>query len=129
VVKTYLLFGFWFRRRIACDVLVVHAATEGRRLARPEAELALGICRLFFLFQERNDDGDSLFGPVTRIVDHRRTVVDVVEKIGVKQIFGLFGDSLNPLADAVRHSKIEWIGVRHEEEEAFATEKERSGMT
>jgi hypothetical protein len=34
-VKTYPLFGFWFRRRIACDVLVVHAATEGRRLASP----------------------------------------------------------------------------------------------
>src|ERR1700741_3811055 len=43
------------------------------------------------------------------------TVVDVLEKIGVKHIFGLIGDSLNPLADAVRHSKIEWVGVRHEE--------------
>ena len=43
------------------------------------------------------------------------TLVDVLEKVGVKQIFGLIGDSLNPLADAVRHSKIEWIGVRHEE--------------
>src|ERR1700722_2818534 len=43
------------------------------------------------------------------------TLVDVLEKIGVRQIFGLIGDSLNPIADAVRHSKIEWIGVRHEE--------------
>src|ERR1700745_3650653 len=42
-------------------------------------------------------------------------LVDVLEKIGVKQIFGLIGDSLNPLADAVRHSSIEWIGVRHGE--------------
>jgi len=33
---------------------------------------------------------------------------------GVGQIFALIGDSLNPLADAVRRSKIEWIGVRHE---------------
>jgi len=33
----------------------------------------------------------------------------------VRQIFGLIGDSLNPIADAVRRSKIEWIGVRHEE--------------
>ena len=41
--------------------------------------------------------------------------VDVLEKIGVKQIFGLIGDSLNPSGDAVRHSNIEWIGVRHEE--------------
>jgi pyruvate dehydrogenase (quinone) len=48
------------------------------------------------------------------------TLVDALEKIGVKQIFGLIGDSLNPIADAVRHSKIEWIGVRHEEGAALA---------
>jgi pyruvate dehydrogenase (quinone) len=48
------------------------------------------------------------------------TLVDVLEKVGVKQIFGLIGDSLNPLADAVRHSNIEWIGVRHEEGAALA---------
>jgi glyoxylate carboligase len=42
-------------------------------------------------------------------------LVDVLEKIGVKHIFGLIGDSLNPLADAVRRSDIEWVGVRHEE--------------
>src|SRR6202522_518645 len=47
-------------------------------------------------------------------------VVGVLEQIGVKQIFGLIGDSLNPLADAVRRSKIEWIGVRHEEGAALA---------
>src|SRR6201987_6207958 len=48
------------------------------------------------------------------------TLIDVLEHIGVKQIFALIGDSLNPLADAVRHSSIEWIGVRHEEGAALA---------
>ena len=48
------------------------------------------------------------------------TLVEVLEEIGVRQIFGLIGDSMNPLADAVRHSKIEWIGVRHEEGAALA---------
>src|ERR1700746_3773643 len=48
------------------------------------------------------------------------TLVGVLERIGVKQIFALIGDSLNPLADAVRHSPIEWIGVRHEEGAALA---------
>jgi thiamine pyrophosphate-dependent acetolactate synthase large subunit-like protein len=43
------------------------------------------------------------------------TLVGVLEQIGVKHIFGLIGDSLNPLADAVRRSSIEWVGVRHEE--------------
>jgi pyruvate dehydrogenase (quinone) len=47
-------------------------------------------------------------------------LVETLEKIGVKHIFGLIGDSLNPLADAVRHSGIEWIGVRHEEGAALA---------
>ena len=47
-------------------------------------------------------------------------LVGVLEQIGVKHIFGLIGDSLNPLADAVRRSKIEWVGVRHEEGAALA---------
>ena len=47
-------------------------------------------------------------------------LVGVLEEIGVKHIFGLIGDSLNPLADAVRRSTIEWIGVRHEEGGALA---------
>ena len=48
-------------------------------------------------------------------------LVGVLEEIGVRQIFGLIGDSLNPLGDAVRRSKkIGWIGVRHEEGAALA---------
>jgi pyruvate dehydrogenase (quinone) len=47
-------------------------------------------------------------------------LVDALEKIGVKQIFGLISDSLNPIGDVVRQSKIEWIGVRHEEGGALA---------
>src|SRR5271170_6321350 len=47
-------------------------------------------------------------------------LVDVLERVGVKQVFGLIGDSLNPLGDAIRRSSIEWIGVRHEEGSALA---------
>jgi pyruvate dehydrogenase (quinone) len=47
-------------------------------------------------------------------------LVDVLERVGVKQVFGLIGDSLNPLGDAIRRSSIEWIGVRHEEGAALA---------
>jgi pyruvate dehydrogenase (quinone) len=47
-------------------------------------------------------------------------LIGVLEQIGVRQVFGLIGDSLNPLGDAVRRSKIEWIGVRHEEGAALA---------
>src|SRR6202046_4270316 len=53
-----------------------------------------------------------------------RTVADLLvgtlQQIGVKHIFGLIGDSLNPIADAVRRSDIEWIGVRHKEGAALA---------
>src|ERR1700739_4737028 len=47
-------------------------------------------------------------------------LVATLEQIGVRHIFGLIGDSLNPLADAVRRSRIKWIGVRHEEGAALA---------
>jgi len=47
-------------------------------------------------------------------------LIGVLEQIGVRQVFGLIGDSLNPLGDAVRRSTIEWIGVRHEEGAALA---------
>jgi pyruvate dehydrogenase (quinone) len=47
-------------------------------------------------------------------------LVDTLEKIGVRHMFGLIADSLNPIGDAVRQSKIEWIGIRHEEGGALA---------
>ena len=53
-----------------------------------------------------------------------RTVADMLvgtlEQIGVRHVFGLIGDSLNPLADAIRRSRIDWVGVRHEEGAALA---------
>jgi pyruvate dehydrogenase (quinone) len=40
---------------------------------------------------------------------------------GVKRIYGVVGDSLNGLTDALRRQgKIEWVHVRHEEVAAFA---------
>ena len=40
---------------------------------------------------------------------------------GVKRIYGVTGDSLNGITDAVRRNKqIEWMHVRHEEAAAFA---------
>src|SRR5271166_1629187 len=40
---------------------------------------------------------------------------------GVERIYGVVGDSLNPVTDALRISgKVKWIHVRHEETAAFA---------
>jgi pyruvate dehydrogenase (quinone) len=54
-----------------------------------------------------------------------RTVADqfaeTLAAAGVKRIYGIVGDSLNGLTDAVRRQgKIEWLHVRHEEVAAFA---------
>ncbi|AEG82347.1 pyruvate dehydrogenase [Corynebacterium ulcerans 809] len=47
-------------------------------------------------------------------------IVETLEAQGVKRIFGLVGDSLNPIVNAVRKSSIEWVHVRNEEAAAFA---------
>ena len=48
-------------------------------------------------------------------------LVSRLVEAGVKRLYGLVGDSLNPVTDAVRRSgKLEWVHVRHEETAAFA---------
>src|SRR6202166_2108629 len=54
-----------------------------------------------------------------------KTVADqfaeILAAVGVKRIYGIVGDSLNGLTDALRRQgKIEWVHVRHEEVAAFA---------
>jgi pyruvate dehydrogenase (quinone) len=47
--------------------------------------------------------------------------IETLIAAGVKRVYGLVGDSLNGLTDAIRKSKkIEWLHVRHEEVAAFA---------
>ncbi|MFD8999894.1 pyruvate dehydrogenase [Streptomyces sp. NPDC059582] len=47
--------------------------------------------------------------------------VDILARAGVERLYGVVGDSLNPVVDAVRrNSAIDWIHVRHEETAAFA---------
>jgi len=48
-------------------------------------------------------------------------LVETLADIGVRQIFGIVGDALNPFTEAVRRQdRIEWVGVRHEEGAALA---------
>ncbi len=47
--------------------------------------------------------------------------IEVLKQVGVERIYGIVGDSLNPVVDAVRRTEgIEWVPVRHEETAAFA---------
>jgi pyruvate dehydrogenase (quinone) len=48
-------------------------------------------------------------------------LVQVLHELGVRQVWGVVGDALNPITDAIRQQPaLEWIGVRHEEAGAFA---------
>lgn len=54
-----------------------------------------------------------------------RSVADVMwemlEKAGVKRCYGIVGDALNPVIDALhRNGKVEFVHVRHEEYGVFA---------
>ncbi|QDB79726.1 pyruvate dehydrogenase [Georgenia sp. 311] len=54
----------------------------------------------------------------TSVADH---LVHQLVAAGVERIYGIVGDSLNPVVDAVRRTEgIEWVNVRHEEAAAFA---------
>ncbi|MCX5403770.1 pyruvate dehydrogenase [Streptomyces sp. NBC_00335] len=47
--------------------------------------------------------------------------IDILVRAGVRRMYGVVGDSLNPVVDAIRRTGgIEWIQVRHEETAAFA---------
>ncbi|MEU6894774.1 thiamine pyrophosphate-dependent enzyme [Streptomyces sp. NPDC046557] len=56
---------------------------------------------------------------MARTVAH--VIVDALEELGVRHVFGVVGDALNPLTDAIRTTDgLEWVGCRHEEAAAFA---------
>ncbi|MEU1281304.1 pyruvate dehydrogenase [Streptomyces sp. NPDC005805] len=47
--------------------------------------------------------------------------VEILVRAGVERLYGVVGDSLNPVVDAVRRTPgIDWVHVRHEETAAFA---------
>jgi pyruvate dehydrogenase (quinone) len=49
------------------------------------------------------------------------TIVDAIADLGVASVWGVVGDALNPITDAIRQEeRLQWIGVRHEEVGAFA---------
>jgi pyruvate dehydrogenase (quinone) len=48
-------------------------------------------------------------------------LIDILVQAGVRRVYGVVGDSLNPILDAIRRTPdIEWVAVRHEETAAFA---------
>src|SRR5664280_3283432 len=75
--------------------------------------------------------GQLMFLSSTRgaVMARTRSVADqLVSQLvaaGVRHVYGIVGDSLNPVVDAVRRTDgIEWVQVRHEEAGAFAAAAE-----
>ena len=55
---------------------------------------------------------------VHRVADE---LIERLVEAGVERIYGIVGDSLNPVTDAIRRNgSLKWIHVRHEESAAFA---------
>ena len=56
--------------------------------------------------------------PMTTVAE---LLIEALADHGVTQVWGVVGDALNPVTDAIRREdRIEWMGVRHEEAGAFA---------
>jgi len=55
---------------------------------------------------------------MTTVADH---LAEALAAHGVTQVWGVVGDALNPVTDAIRRQDgVDWVGVRHEEAGAFA---------
>jgi len=49
-----------------------------------------------------------------------RVIIETLEAAGVRRCYGIPGDTLNHVTDAIRTSGIRWVHVRHEEAAGFA---------
>lgn len=53
-----------------------------------------------------------------------KVIVDTLEAAGVRNCYGIVGDTLNVIAGCIHQSSIDWVHVRHEEAGAFAAQAE-----
>ncbi|HLS14770.1 MAG TPA: ubiquinone-dependent pyruvate dehydrogenase [Beutenbergiaceae bacterium] len=58
------------------------------------------------------------------MVSIAQNIVDTLEANGVERIYGIAGDSLNGLTEALRSADMDWMHVRHEEAAGFAAAAE-----
>src|SRR5262245_38680929 len=80
---------------------------------------AVGSWRTGVLMGLRNTRKEGETTVMARTVAER--LVNTLGEAGVQRVYGIVGDSLNPVTDAIRRSgTIDWIHVRNEEAAAFA---------
>ena len=51
-------------------------------------------------------------------------LIETLQAAGVKNCYGIVGDTLNQIAHAIDRSEIDWVHMRHEEAGAFAAQAE-----
>ena len=51
-------------------------------------------------------------------------LIETLQAAGVKNCYGIVGDTLNQIAHAIDRSEIDWVHMRHEEAGAFAARAE-----
>ena len=49
-----------------------------------------------------------------------QVIIETLQSAGVRRCYGVPGDTLNHITDAIRTSDIRWVHVRHEEAAGFA---------
>lgn len=58
---------------------------------------------------------------MTKTKNVAQVLLDILADAGARDIFGVTGDALNTLLEAIRHDdRFRWYGVRHEENAAYA---------
>src|SRR6201996_1255682 len=53
-----------------------------------------------------------------------KVIVDTLQAAGVRNCYGIVGDTLNVIAGYIAKSEIDWVHMRHEEAGAFAAQAE-----
>jgi pyruvate dehydrogenase (quinone) len=57
-----------------------------------------------------------------------KVIVDTLQAAGVRNCYGIVGDTLNVIAGYIHRSEIDWVHMRHEEAGAFAAQAEAQLM-
>ena len=57
-----------------------------------------------------------------------KVIIDTLEAAGVRNCYGIVGDTLNVIAGYIDRSGIDWVSMRHEEAGAFAAQAEAQLM-
>ncbi len=69
----------------------------------------------------RSDSASEKYGRGQMAQNVADLMLEMLEKAGVKRCYGMIGDALNPVIDALRRNgNIDFVHVRHEEYGGFA---------